>query len=98
MDNTIKYLAQRHTVLMRISGMVDDPNEVGNMAREGIALAARHNCNRFLADYTGATLQASTFDVYEFAKSQDALGYKLTDKCAAVIHGDEKAHNRPGTF
>ena len=91
MEYSIDYLPEKKTVMVRFSGVINDTGPVQKAAREMTTLASEHKCTKFLADYTDATLEVDTIDLYESANLLLDLGFKQTDKVASIISGDRES-------
>jgi hypothetical protein len=67
-------------------------HETAKMAAEGLAHARAKNCNRFLINFSNATLKDNQSDIYDFNAHLEKTGIKRTDRIAIVVKQSIEAY------
>ncbi len=78
-------------VFLKIEGIINRKS-AGEFFSEAVALAAEHECRKFLGDLTGAEVQESTFGILEHVKEMGEIGLKKSDLVAVLAQKDVPAH------
>lgn len=86
------HLDKNHNILLvKVTGKIVS-ERTAQMAIDGIDIARRNNCVKFLIDYTETEVDDSVIETYKFMSDLAKLGITRSDSIAIVYAGDKDKH------
>lgn len=91
MNYKLNFLQDKEIVSIQYDGRLSFQN-ARESSIEATKLARLNNCNKYLIDHTGTSLEQGVYKLHTDGASLEQFGFKNTDRVAILISGEKDEH------